>query len=72
MDYFQEILMEFTEEEQEGLKDRIKRKANHGILGCSQRLSGIIKMELPQEVFEKELIAWHKEVQEFVKLINEL
>lgn len=72
MDYFQETLMEFTKEEDEGLRDRIKHKANHGILGCSQRLSGIIKMELPQEIFEEELIAWHQEVQEFVKLINEL
>jgi hypothetical protein len=53
-------------------QERIKKLANHGLLGCSQRLSGIVRLGLPAEQLEKELQEWHRQVQEVVKLINEL
>jgi hypothetical protein len=53
-------------------KEELKKKANHGLLGCSARLSGIVRHDLPKEVLEKELAELHKQLQEAVQMINEL
>jgi hypothetical protein len=53
-------------------REELKKKANHGLLGCSQRLIGIVRHDLPKEVLEKELAELHKQLQEAVKMINEL
>jgi hypothetical protein len=53
-------------------KEELKKKANHGLLGCSQRLIGIVWHDLSKEVLEKELAELHKQLQEAVQMINEL
>lgn len=50
----------------------IKKKANHGLLSISQRLTGIVSLGLPPEILIQHLEQFHSEVQSVVRLINEL
>lgn len=53
-------------------KEELKKKANHGLLGCSARMVGIVRSDLPKELLEKELLELHMQIKSLVEMINEL
>jgi hypothetical protein len=56
----------------EDSRAKVKYQLNHRLLACSQRLQGIVSLNLPREILEQHLAQFHEEVLNVAKLINEL